>query len=379
MRPLGPVIHQTAALLQDGPGPYRPRPSTGLESCRRKLWYQAVGVEPKPRPGRSILTMGEGDHSEARNLALLDRSLELMGEAGVKVLQRQTPVRVPGHWFAEEWRCGQCSVDGLDDVFHIGYAGHIDALLDIDGKTVLFENKSISAIGFDNYENQREYPADYCNQIAQYAIGLTAMGIALDGAILLLERRDSQAIMEYHFGFSHGAMNLMGVYSTRKPGENLFEPGKGNHPPSIIMTQVVAEYAARDAMVRDMAKAPPQLPDRDYPMEHWRCGYCEFGSTCWAGYEEETGIGEPQPPGPEPSWLHNQIEKVRRARNTRLAAGKEEEMATAELIRLAGKHKMGEGRWGDYEFKRAVKRIKNTHGEEVQEEVLNLKWKRGRE
>lgn len=376
MRPIGPIIHQTAALLQDPPGTYRPRPSSGLESCRRKLWYQAMAFEPKPRPGRTILVMGEGDHSEARNLALLDRSLKLMGAAGVAVLERQTPVLVPGHWFDEEWLCAQCTKSEKRDVFHQGYVGHIDALLDMDGEMVLFENKSISYRGFDNYEAVREYPSDYCNQLAQYGLGLLAAGVPLAGAIMLLERRDTQANMEYHFHFAHGAMNLHHMQSTRKPGENLFEPGKGNHPPSIIMSQVVAAHAARDGEVRDMAQAPPQLPDRDYHIDHWRCGYCEFNGVCWQGYEEDTGIGEPQPPEPEPVWLHNQIGKIRTARNTRLAATREEEAAKAELIQLAGKHKIGEWKGGDYEFKRMMKKVKNVHGEEGQEEVLNLKMKR---
>ena len=95
---------------------YRPRPSNaGPERCIRAMVYSALGIEPKPLPGRSILIMDDSSWHEELSADWINKSVYKLHsrQMGVNCLELDSP------FLKSEYTCKMCGKkfgDSLGDM-----------------------------------------------------------------------------------------------------------------------------------------------------------------------------------------------------------------------------------------------------------------------
>ena len=140
---LAEKIQYIAEINQEPMRPYRPRPSNaGPERCARCLVYHAMGVPPKPLPGRAILKMKDSAYHENITAGWLEGG-ELKPHSkqmGLNCISLQSP-------FLKEPRvCDICEMSVPAYTMH----GHIDWLVtEPCGVIHLTEHKALRASSFN--------------------------------------------------------------------------------------------------------------------------------------------------------------------------------------------------------------------------------------
>ena len=251
------VYSRPAARFDDGSLEIR---ASAVGNCRRALWYEATGHEPtNPRSEESLTVMEAGNALEPVVLRAMER-------AGWDVRPNDPldPKRV--------------TVDiGTDPVTGRGpgikVTGHPDAIGRLgDGDLMMVEVKTRGPEAFKRWQTlgaERSHP----ESVAQAGF--------------------------YSLGVFHEPRDV--AIATMDTGDRTWDC-------EVIPAERV-ERARQDAVERLGALAvhyhlyradPSTLPDRDFPIGHWRCRSCPFLTKCSRGREadmfgdaDERAEGEP--------------------------------------------------------------------------------------
>lgn len=277
---LGRHLHSAlsaAIAATEGQG-YRRRPSNGVTTCPRKLWYSRQGAEAAPRSGRIGLIFDDGHYTESQTLMLMEKS-------GIKVvpLSSQRQASIP-----------ECQM-----------TGHIDAVAETpDGVQFLFEHKNINCYTFEKFESGREWPEDYVYQTIAYMHGLD-----LKNGCLFIRNKNTGAYLEYWFEISLGGAICTEAYTTRN-GEDGVAPMA---IPEVRISEVIGRYNALHEEAEGMI-----VPARKYQLgKDWQCGYCQYAGPCWGDAIPEAGEEVECPKDLLPAFR-----KYENSRIARLAAAK---------------------------------------------------------
>ena len=229
--------------------------ASAVGNCRRALWYEATGHEPTNSPSEESLTV-----TEAGN-ALEPVVLRAMERAGWDVRPNDPldPKRVTVD-------IGTDLVTGREPAPHlmrgpgIKVTGHPDAIGRLgDGDLMMVEVKTRGPEAFKRWQTlgaERSHP----DSVAQAGF--------------------------YSLGVFHGPRDV--AIATMDTGSRTWDY-------EVIPAERV-EQARQDACERIGALAthyhrygddPDALPERDFPIGHWRCRSCPFLAKCSRGRESD--------------------------------------------------------------------------------------------
>lgn len=230
---------------------------SAVGKCPRAGWYLHHNEKAEPLPARTRLVFGFGDVIEAQLIALITLS-------GIKVLAVNKEVNL--------------------NVMDVPLKGHIDLVVEIDGKPVIVEIKSMSRRGFEEAKIHGIPGNDfgYLDQIQAYM-----RAEQTDRAIFLCASKEQGHLAEYEVGRA----------------DETFVPRAEAYVKGVLGSGVPDQpYAAIDEIVSFQGKVqagiaaekhPEYVPlDRKgawYPFKTGRkslgktCGYCGFKSICWQG------------------------------------------------------------------------------------------------
>lgn len=276
---LAPVAAAEAADERPN-APWRPRCSaSGTQRCIRADVYKAIGQTPKPLPGRTVLVFDDGDWHEMATVGWIERTVYRVHSQQMVV----EPAMVPGSHGG--YTCGQkgCGLKVAPDVIH----GHLDCIVtDPIGAEYVCEIKSSSRFIFEKWAGGHEVPWDYVTQLALNIVGARKIGLAVERTgLLIVKNKDTSAYMELQVR----APTVIGA--GEEPTEILsgvVMEGETPVPIAIIDAERQRPRLLSDAVTRfgEIARYRDArtLPARPFEYGHWRCEYCQFGSTCWDGY-----------------------------------------------------------------------------------------------
>ena len=247
---LADVIPKIAAEMQEDDHPYRARPSlAGPERCIRALVYHAAGVPKQPFPGRALLIFDDSSWHEELTADWIRKSSYQLHSQQMEV---DTPV-------------GKGKIDGV--------------LTDLLGVDRLLEHKAINHFTFERIW-KGVWPVDYFVQCCLYLVGLQHVNPDMTECLLLIKNKNTAQYLELLMRYDSIQDALTIVEVVRSDGERYT-------PQQSTWTGLVTESVKKFAQV-EAHKTAGTRPDR--PFEYgteFPCGYCRWGKTCWAGYEQE--------------------------------------------------------------------------------------------
>lgn len=274
---------------------YKPRPSNaGPERCLRSMVYNALGVEPKPLPGRSILVMDDSSWHEELSIDWINKSAYYVHDQqrGVNCLE------IPGSPFLPEHTCsdkhddsGKLTFKGCGMLVPAGWThGHIDGIVreplsNPKGREHVLEHKAVSHARFESLETGEDFPDDYICQTCLYDNALRKVyGDELGYAILLVKNKNNARYLEYHIYYdpaNDSALVELYVVEFNDDGFPVLTPKK-TEDYGCLLGAVRAKFEEVDRLY--LAKT---LPKRQYGADDWQCSYCGWSQYCWLEYQEE--------------------------------------------------------------------------------------------
>ncbi len=269
------------AQLGIRPSTYRPRPSSaGPERCLRQLVYKGRGV-PEPPPGRRLAMIFRDGHAHE------DTSLEFLKDSAFLMHSQQLPIDIDNaYWWRGDkpsYRCPDCSRAAGHDVWipPTRLHGHIDALATtILGDTYLFEHKAVVSHFFRRYWEEGKTPLDYFTQVVMYLRGLKEKGIVITAGALVIKNKDTGAILEFEFSYTHEPDMLTITAIIKAPGHE-YKPVCHQYPG--LYEQALRRFEEVDRHITNRT-LPPRLESSD----DIRCEYCGHRDLCWEDYEAPT-------------------------------------------------------------------------------------------
>lgn len=240
---------------------YRHRVSN-VGECPRALVYDRLGFEPRPHPGRTVLIFGDGNLHE-------DATVEWLAKTDYSVTDRQRAVdvgEIHGCDPFEFIHCDTCDTDVPLSTLH----GHIDGLILVDGRHVLFEHKAIGEFSYKLID--KEFPQSYVKQCCCYIKGLKDQGVDIDSAIILLRSKDKATYKQIVIEYDHD--------SDRCTMRNEWNDNVG------YMEDVVGSCLSLHSFVEECS-SNGEIPDRPFDYDEWKCKLCRYRETCWDGYVAE--------------------------------------------------------------------------------------------
>jgi hypothetical protein len=273
---LAEIMHKIIGFEKEDAGPYYPRPSiAGPERCIRQMTYWGNGTpQDKLIADRAISVMDDSRWQEELSADTLRKSV-------YKVHSEQMPIdclrldflkKIPTHY------CKICEKESWGDVLH----GHIDWMIkDILDNEYLIEHKAINHFAFIRYWNG-EMPLDYFAQCCLYLTGIQRVLNDIDRAILLVKNKNTSQFIDYKLFYEHENDNVHVEEICHSNGEK-----KIGNPYLFTMEKVVGNAVDKFALVHRFTESKT-LPERPFQYgTKWPCGYCNYGDTCWEGYQEE--------------------------------------------------------------------------------------------
>lgn len=249
---------------------YHPRPSlAGPQRCLRQMVYMSRHEPAKKLLGRTLVVFDDGIWHEELTLNLLRQSVftphsEQMGITIPEALS-----------FMPEgaWKCGVCEQTINSRDFH----GHIDALIvDPLGVDRLIEAKALSHFGTEGIL-KGELPFDYFAQMSAYMRGLQQDNPDLKEGLLLIKNKNNGGYVEFICSYDTASDIFIVMSRTDHNGERA--------DIGLTILNATRDIFARFAAVEKHRKEGT-LPEREYPIDHWRCQYCAF-PQCWDGWVQE--------------------------------------------------------------------------------------------
>lgn len=258
---------------------YNPRPSSsGPERCIRSMVYNALGIEPKALPGRSILTMDDSTWHETLSIDWINKSAYRLhsNQMGIDCLELKS------QFLDKEWYCKACKRTIPRHMLH----GHIDGILqEPEELEHLFEHKAINHFTFQAYESGDLIPYDYVAQVVIYYVGLKKiLQKDLSFSILFVKNKNTAQYMEFHIEYDEQT-DIAKIESYRVEYNNDGFP-QIKFIKESFMEKVIAgtieKYLLIDKYVNENT-----LPKRQYGIDSWRCEYCGWNEYCWKDYGKE--------------------------------------------------------------------------------------------
>ena len=219
-------------------------------------------MTPTPFSGRTILIFGDGNLHE-------DASVEWLSKTDFPVTHRQEAVDVGVINTADPFSdiyCDTCERDIPSSILH----GHIDGLIEIDDKHVLFEHKAIGSFAYQLID--KEFPVAYIKQCCCYIKGLYDRGFVIDTALILLRSKDKATYKQIVVEYDHT--------NDRCTMRNEWNELSG------YIENIVADCVNMHATVESHAISG-ELIDRPYDYDDFHCQYCRYKNPCWDGYVDE--------------------------------------------------------------------------------------------
>jgi len=270
---LADIIHLIAARehASEDDKPYYPRPSiAGPERCLRQTVYWAQGEKKKPLPGRAIAVFNDGVWHEELTADWLRKSSYL-------VHSEQMPVSIAGilHWMPQgSWHCAVCD----HDIPYRDIHGHIDFMIqDTPGVDRLVEHK-----GYAHFTAEAlwggQIPHDNLTQKAIYLRGTQQDQPDCKEGILLIKNKNTSGFLEFRSLYEAKIDTLTVIERVNHLGER--------EDIGLVVPDITENAFARFAEI-ERHRIEGTLPERQYDIDSWRCGYCPFTTICWAGWAEE--------------------------------------------------------------------------------------------
>ena len=263
---------------------YSPRPSSaGPDRCIRSMVYHAMGVPPKPLPGRSLLVFDDSSwHEELTKQWVAQSAFKLHSEQMGITLKGVMPWRIPG--LARTCKvCGQ--VSGPDDLH-----GHLDFMVtDLAQRDWLVEHKAINHFTFNRMWEKADWPLDYLTQMGIYFRGLRAVHNDISNGLLLIKNKNTAQYIEFEAVYDHEADSIKIIRGVRSDGET--------YPADFTLQNVTKGAIEKFRLIEDVYLKNKTLPPRPFlfsDKDGFPCSYCAWSETCWLGYEEELaarGVG----------------------------------------------------------------------------------------
>jgi hypothetical protein len=269
---LAEVLHKVIEMDQQKQGKYRPRPSlAGPERCIRSLDYLAQGYTPNPFPGRALTVMEDSSWHEQ----LIKDQIR---KSAFQIHSEQMPLDIPAPGLNPEgyfcYMCKQATgkwVKVPPNHIHAHIDGVVTDMLQNDH---LLEIKALSHFGFEKIW-AGELPLDYIYQSFSYIKGLKDH--LNDGILFIKNKNQAQyldLILQYENSSDTGFVQEM-MLSTGERKDICLEIPK-------IIESTWDRFREVDRYAQEK-----KLHDRQYDRDSWRCDYCQYGQTCWEGWEEE--------------------------------------------------------------------------------------------
>jgi hypothetical protein len=256
---------------------YSPRPSSaGPERCIRQMVYHAMGLPPKPLPGRSLLVFDDSTwHEELTKQWVEMSAFKLHSDQMAITIPNCMPWRVPG----TIRNCRICKVQYEAGDIH----GHIDFIVtDLAQKDWLIEHKAINHFTFNRIWDKQAWPLDYLAQMAVYFRGLALVHSDLRQGLLLIKNKNTAQYIEFevHYDVTNDIFKI--TRGMRSDGDF--------YDVDFAYPNIFKEAIDKFRMVEDVHIKSKTLPERPYQFEDrdgFPCGYCAWNETCWMGYETE--------------------------------------------------------------------------------------------
>jgi hypothetical protein len=251
--------------------PYYPRPSiAGPQRCIRQMVYWAREEEQNPLPGRAVLVFDDSSWHEELTADWVRKSI-------FQIHSEQMPITIPDvfPWMPTgEYYCNVCDKLTPYRACH----GHIDWLItDIINIDRWVEHKALSHFGFEGLM-KGELPLDYLTQMAIYARGLQQDNPELKEGLLLVKNKNQSGYLEFRCRYNAPTDTLTIV-------ERLHH-AKDREELNKELPNITNDAFAKFAEV-EKYRLSKKLPDRPYEIDSWRCDYCPYNKTCWAGWVDE--------------------------------------------------------------------------------------------
>jgi len=271
---------------------WRPRcSSAGVEKCVRAEVYKALGVTPAPLPGRTVQIFEDGVWHEEMSLDRIRKSVYTVHSEQLAV----NPVYVPGSH--RGYDCSVCKSRVPKDAVH----GHLDAIVtDPRGLDFVLEHKSASRFSFQRWASGHEVPWDYITQTALYVVGARQIGADVQRqGIVLIKNKDTATYVELIVRaptcVGEGEQPTVVESAIVMEGETAVEidiPDEIRSRPRLLGDAVKRmAYVVRHADAKS-------LPDRPFPIDDWRCEWCQFSAECWRGYADASKAAASNKPIP---------------------------------------------------------------------------------
>jgi hypothetical protein len=253
---LADLIPKLAGFEAEKQRPYKPRPSSAgpmnakdIDTrCLRSMVYHRSGCPAAPLPDRAILTMDDSSWHE-------ELTMDWLRKSTYKVHSEQMLIECHGR------------------------TGKLDFLVtDPVGKDYLVEHKAINHFSFERTW-KGEIPWDYVHQFCDYSYGAQSLNPGLTDGFILLKNKNTAQYVEIALTYDKANDKCTILNRVRSTGEK----ATVNFP---IPYKVVEESNKKFAAV-EMHFQNKTLPLRPFDYDHWRCSYCPWNQTCYAGYEEE--------------------------------------------------------------------------------------------
>lgn len=254
---LAEIIPALAGMEKQERSDYYPRPSlAGPERCIRQMTYWGSKTsEDKQVSDRFILTIDDSTWHEYLTIDWINKSAYKLHSQQMEVGLKDSMIR-PGH------------MDGI-----------ITDLLNIDR---VFEHKALNHFTFEKYW-KGEWPLDYITQCCIYIKGAKRVNPDISEAVLLIKNKNTAQYFDMIIVYDDIADTSSVFSMSRSTGE--VKVGKNNEP-LFVMEGVVWKAETKFQIVSEHIKQQ-SLPDRPYGIDDWHCSYCNWGETCWRGYEKE--------------------------------------------------------------------------------------------
>jgi len=267
------VILKVAAMeyAEEEEQAYRPRPSlAGPKRCIRQLVYMAQGKKRKALAGRAVVVFSDSKWQE-------DLVMDLLRKSAFQVHSEQMGVTMPGAfpWIpAGAWHCNVCDSDISNQDMH----GHLDWLVsDILGRDYVVDLKALSHFGFEALW-KGETPYDYLTQLAFYTRGLQIDSPVIVDGILLIKNKNQSGFMEFLYVYDTPTDTMRVIERVHHTGER--------EKMDLIIPNIVGGAIEKFAEV-ERHRVAGTLPDRQYTLDDWNCGYCSFSEECWSSWAAE--------------------------------------------------------------------------------------------
>ena len=253
---------------------YFPRPSmSGTEKCIRQSVFHSMGVPIDMQYNdRMYLVFDDGHwHEELTNDWIRKTAFQLHSE--------QMPldiIKIPFIKAGKVRWCQHCNKNVPTDILH----GHIDGIITTPlGDDVLFDHKAINHFTFIAFLEAGELPLDYFSQLALYAYGIQKTANPdLKDILLLIKNKNTAQYMEFvcHYDCKTDVFHIL----ERSGSEGTFV--KIDYKIKNIVKNSMQRFIEVDKWTKKKT-----LPKRQYYQDHWRCAYCRWSVSCWAGYTGE--------------------------------------------------------------------------------------------